>query len=86
MNELEKSNIEEITKLHYEIYNSLKLTLDKAIRIGELLVEQKGRLEHGKFIPWIHNNFLFSDRIARNYMRVFENREKLKLEKEKLSE
>jgi len=81
MNDLEKSNIEEITKLHYEICDSLKITIDKAIRIGELLFEQKEKLKHGEFIPWIQKNLPFSDRTARRYMTVFDNREKLKTDR-----
>ena len=80
MNELKKSNIEEIIKLHYEICDSLKLTIDKAIQIGRLLIEQKKKLKHGNFLPWIKNNLPFSDRTARNYMKIFENKEKLKME------
>lgn len=53
---------------------------DKAIRIGELLFEQKEKLKHGEFIPWTKINLPFSDRTARNYMKLFENQEQLKME------
>ncbi|MCX5804312.1 MAG: DUF3102 domain-containing protein [Proteobacteria bacterium] len=81
MNELiESSVIVEIVELHQKIMLSIKSTLGDAIRIGELLKEQKDRLPHGAFTLWIKANLLFTDRTARNYMKVFENREQLKTE------
>lgn len=70
----------EIVNLHNEITGILKISLDKAIRIGELLTEQKETLAHGQFTGWIKENLPFTDRTARNYMRFYENRELLKTE------
>jgi hypothetical protein len=70
----------EITELHNEIAGHLQQSLDKAIRIGELLAEQKRNLEHGEFTHWIAEHLPFTDRTARNYMKLHENREKLKTE------
>ena len=78
MNEIEKSRITEINTLHSEIGGHLKMTLDKAIRIGELLTEQKAGLQHGKWIPWIEENLPFSERSVRDYMRFYDRREELK--------
>jgi hypothetical protein len=71
---------EEIRVLHGEILGSFKTSLVKAIRIGELLTEQKDSLEHGDFIPWVEKNLPFSDRTARNYMRLYRERDRLKTE------
>ncbi len=49
MKEIEKSLIAEINKLHGEILNSLKTSLETAIKIGGLLTKQKGNLKHGEF-------------------------------------
>jgi len=38
--ELEQSRVAEIVKLHAEIGGYLRMTLDKAIRIGKLLTAQ----------------------------------------------
>src|SRR5262249_11983764 len=46
--------------------------------LGELLSAAKSRLPHGQWLPWLTNNVAFSDRTARNYMRIFENRAVLK--------
>lgn len=80
MNNLVKSRIKEITDLHNEIGGYIKVTLDKAIRIGELLSQQKEELKHGEFTSWIEDNLPFTDRTARNYMNIFRNRERLKTE------
>ncbi|MBL7188161.1 MAG: DUF3102 domain-containing protein [Phycisphaerae bacterium] len=80
MEAIERNRADEITLLHGEIGGLLKTSLDKAIRIGELLREQKASLKHGEFIPWIEANLPFTDRTARNYMRLNENRGLLKTE------
>ena len=41
MKEIKKSLIAEINRLHSEILNSLKMSLEKAIKLGELLTKQK---------------------------------------------
>lgn len=79
MSKIEKNRIQEIKQLHSEIAGYTKITLDKAIRIGELLTAQKAELKHGKFMSWIKDNLPFSDRTARDYMKIFVNREKLKM-------
>jgi hypothetical protein len=70
----------EVNRLHGEICDTARTTVEKAIRIGQLLAEQKGHLKHGEWLPWLDANVTFTDRTARNYLRVFENREQLKLE------
>jgi hypothetical protein len=80
MGDIQKSSAAEIIRLHNEIINSLKMSLHNAIRIGELLSEQKASLKHGKFTPWIKGNLPFTDRTARNYMRVYRERDRLKTE------
>lgn len=51
-----------------------ELAVKKAIEIGRLLTEQKSRLVHGGWIPWVENNLTFNDSQARKYMRVYRNR------------
>ena len=78
--ELEKIRTEEIVTLHQEIIGHLKQSLEKAIRIGQLLSEQKESLKHGQFTPWLKGNVPFSDRTARNYMRLWHERDRIKTE------
>lgn len=74
----EQRDIAEINKLHRELQELAVGALDRAIRIGELLSKAKSRLPHGQWLSWLAGNVAFSERTARNYMRVFENQEKLK--------
>ena len=80
MEEIEKSRIEEIKRLHNEILGFGKLSLENAIRIGQLLTDQKEELEHGEFIRWIKENLPFTDRAARRYMELWRYRDTLKSE------
>ena len=80
MNDIEKNRVDEIVTLHNEVAGYLRMSLSKAIRIGELLTEQKAALKHGKFLPWIEANLPFTARTARNYMAVYSNRNLLKTE------
>jgi hypothetical protein len=80
MGELVKTVISEIVTLHNEIAGHLNMSLSKAIRIGELLQGQKDSLKHGEFIPWLSKNIPFTDRTARNYMRLYQERDRLKTE------
>jgi DNA polymerase III sliding clamp (beta) subunit (PCNA family) len=66
----------EIVRLHTEIGESLKTSVGKAIRIGELLINIKGELEHGEWGIWIKENLPFSQSTAERYMAVSEYRDK----------
>jgi len=71
---------QEIARLHTEVLSCVKVGLETAIRIGELLTQQKEKLGHGYFTRWINANLPFTDRTARNYMRLYEGRDRLKTE------
>ena len=55
----------------------MRLTVAKAIRIGELLSIQKEKCAHGAWIPWIKANLTFDRKMAVRYMSCFRNRERL---------
>lgn len=76
----EVSRAEEIGRLHSEIVGHLWQSLKKAIRIGELLNEQKSSLKHGEFGPWIKANLHFTSRTARNYMALYRERNLIETE------
>lgn len=81
MKDIEKSRITMIVDLHNEIGGYMKMTIDKAIEIGGLLAEQKAEVNHGQWLPWVKDNLPFSERWARDYMRFYEKRDKLKTAK-----
>ncbi len=67
---------EEIVRLHTEIGESFKTSVGKAVRIGELLINIKGELEHGQWGIWIKENLPFSQSTAERYMSLSEHRDK----------
>ena len=78
--ESSKTLAQRITGLHTEIMENLKTSLEKALEIGELLVQQKECLMHGEFTPWMEKHLPFTVRTANNYMKLYHNREWLKTE------
>ena len=74
---IERQTERRINELHNELTGLLNSSLDKAIEIGLLLTEKKAELKHGQFGKWIEENLVFSDRTARNYIKLFENKDKL---------
>lgn len=77
MEAIAKNTVNEIVNLHTEIEESLRTSLQKAIRIGLLLTEVKADLKHGQFTPWLSENLPFTVRTAQRYMTLFENKDKV---------
>jgi len=79
-----KSELQNATKqvieLHGKVKNGIRFVLDRAIAIGEILCRQKEVLPHGEFTSWITKELPFTDRAARNYMRLYRNKNMLKTE------
>src|ERR1700686_1089877 len=75
---IQQNTVEEINRLHGELQSLATDVFDQATRIGELLCDMKRSLEHGKWLSWLHCNVSFSERTARNYMRVFQEGARLK--------
>jgi len=61
----------EINRLHAKIFAALRTSIQDAIRIGELLSEEKRRAGHGNWLHWIKANLEFNERTARNYIRIY---------------
>lgn len=69
--------VTKINRLHQECCASMRTTLQKAIALGKLLVTQKEKCGHGKWLPWIEANLKFGERQVQRYIRCYDNREKL---------
>ena len=67
----------EINRLHGQVKRHLNCAFERAVKIGELLEEQKRRLGHGNFTQWIKDNCDFSPRSASDYLRIYRNRDKM---------
>lgn len=70
---------QEIKKELSELNQSLKMSVQKAIKIGELLTQQKEYVGHGNFLSWIENNLDISDKTAEKYMKISDHRNKIEL-------
>jgi hypothetical protein len=44
--------------------------IEQAIACGQMLLEAKARVPHGKWLPWLRDNITFGERSAQGYMRV----------------
>ena len=73
-----KSVIREINALHGELCALARMTLSKAIRLGELLTQAKAALLHGEWLGWLKENVTFNVRTAQRYMGVYQERDLLK--------
>lgn len=69
---------QEIIALHNGILRNLRESLDMAIQLGGLLTEVKSELKHGEFGDWLKSTMPFVPRTARNYMKLWRNRDELK--------
>jgi len=61
---------ERINAAHQQCEQALKAGLAHALEAGRLLLEAKGQVEHGQWLPWVEANCRFSERTAQAYMRV----------------
>lgn len=67
----------EIEREHTIVLGNLNNALRSALRIGELLNKAKAEIGHGKFTAWITENLPFTERTARNYMRIANRKEEI---------
>lgn len=55
---------------HQLCVQSMRKGLEHALKVGELLIQAKELLKHGRWTNWVKQNCDFSPRMARNYTRV----------------
>src|SRR5208283_750754 len=77
--ELEKVQTveEEIMALYQETIGFAAKTVKNVVRIGELLMQEKERLPHGDYLPWLKNNFPFSEDTAERWCQLYARREEI---------
>jgi Protein of unknown function (DUF3102) len=69
---------EEINRLHQANCEVAQQVIQRAIRIGELLVKKKASLPHGEWLPWFTKNIKFSTQTADNYRMLYTRQAELK--------
>jgi hypothetical protein len=72
--------LSELLNLHCEVMDAAKMTLTKAMRMGEILGGFKQTVGHGNWLRWLEENVPFSERTARNYIRVYVHQTEIKSE------
>jgi len=67
----------EITDLGARINEAHRLAIqyagkaiEHAIACGQMLLEAKANVPHGKWLPWLRENVTFGERSAQGYMRI----------------
>jgi hypothetical protein len=60
----------EIAREHELCEGSYRTALQHAAKVGELLIEAKGQLEHGDWLPWLTEHTPLNARTAQRYMQV----------------
>ena len=78
--EITVGTVHRIRELAADLEKLGKTALEKAIEAGTLLRKCKASLAHGTWLPWLEENFAFTDRTARNWMRISEASASGKLE------
>jgi N6-adenosine-specific RNA methylase IME4 len=63
----------QINREHELFESSMKSSIEHAIRCGELLAEQKAKLKHGEWIPWVEKNCEFTRVHAARYLKIAAN-------------
>lgn len=68
---------EQINLLHGKVTALAMRSLEMAKEAGEYLTHAKSQLRHGQWQKWLEENCSVSDRMARNYMQIFSQWDKL---------
>jgi hypothetical protein len=75
-----------VNDIHSEVLNDIKGIYIKAIKIGEILSDQKDALEDGEWYDWIDNQLNIGPRQVQNYVRIYDHREEVQDAMEELVE
>lgn len=59
-----------INAAHASVIGNIKLALEQAIELGELLEQAQAQVPHGGWLRWLEANTVLSERVAQNYMRL----------------
>ncbi|MHB9070247.1 MAG: DNA methyltransferase [Sedimentisphaerales bacterium] len=71
--------VSSIRKLHGEIIQNVKFTLQKGIALGGLLVKTKKLVGHGNWMIWVEKYLPCCSRSVANYINLYEHRGEIKL-------
>lgn len=69
---LDANTAEQVQTAAHRIRQLMKQTVEDLIAVGKELLAVKAALPHGRFLPWLHGEFGWTDRTARRFMAVAE--------------
>ena len=70
--QLDEQTREFVQQKANEIHGLLKRTAAHVLQIGQDLLEVRGKLPRGSFLPWLKDEFEMSQRTAYNFINVAE--------------
>jgi hypothetical protein len=59
-----------INESHHLALKHADKAIEHAIACGQMLLEAKAKVPHGKWLPWLRDNITFGERSAQGYMRI----------------
>jgi len=59
---------------HTAIKRDIRNVIDRAMKLGDFLIQKKAELGHGKFTPWIDTDCDLEMKTAQRYMKLAEGR------------
>lgn len=77
--EPESERLTQLDTVKAELAEKLKYSTDYLIESGRLLIQVKQLVGHGKFLPWLHQNFSMSAKTANRFMSVAQLVDRFKL-------
>jgi Protein of unknown function (DUF3102) len=84
---LPRTEVEAVVKRHRELWERIKVSLEEAIELGEIIRHwQSDVVPDGQWLAWLTENVPFTHQMADFYIRLWENREFVRKETEKLLE
>ena len=76
----------EIKRAHADFTSALKRSFERAASAGKMLIEAKGLVSHGQWLPWLEAHAEISERTARRYMRIARGEAILKAKSDNLAD
>jgi hypothetical protein len=64
----------QIRSEHLAVKEAVRNSFEHAIKCGDLLLEAKAKVAHGKWLPWLESECGINERTAQRHMRVARHR------------
>jgi Protein of unknown function (DUF3102) len=75
-----------ISAEHQASAAAMQRGVEHAIAAGDLLIEARGRLKHGQWLPWLTKHCAMSERTAQLYMRLARGKSELEANPQRVAD